>query len=191
MTPFLSYLITDPSCYGTDPDTFTNHLTIALRTHRPQLALYRDKANPVYDTFATHFVRQCREFGTRAILHGNPATALQLHADGVHLTSTQIDDTAAATAAGLYTVVSTHTHQEILRARDLGADAVTYSPIFASPGKGVPKGVQDLSRAVQVAPTLSIIALGGILTPEQIKAVRNTGAAGFASIRYFCPPFNP
>jgi len=81
-------------------------------------------------------------------------------------------------------VVSCHSEAEVSKAEELGADAVTYSPIFSTPNKGEPKGLAELQRMVDKI-SLPIIALGGITTPEQVKAVEKTGCFGFASIRYF------
>ena len=114
----------------------------------------------------------------------NRPGCLQDWADGVHLTSSQFGAIETAKAAGLYTVVSTHSVDEIAHAEALGADAVTYSPVFASPGKGTPKGLEDLNETAGKI-NLPVIALGGIVTPAQIDAVKAAGAAGFASIRYF------
>ncbi|MGD9969385.1 MAG: thiamine phosphate synthase [Sulfuricurvum sp.] len=64
------------------------------------------------------------------------------------------------------------------------SDAITYSPVFASPGKGEPKGLEDLKELVATI-NIPVFALGGIVTEEQIRAVETAGAYGFASIRYF------
>ena len=119
-------------------------------------------------------------------MHGDYTRANTLKADGVHLTSTQFDVIPDAKALGLYVIISTHTHDEALKAQELGADAITYSPIFASPNKGEPKGLEDLKEIVAKI-RVPIFALGGITTQEHINAVSTTGAYGFASIRYFIP----
>jgi len=182
--PFFAYLITDGR-YGCEtPAAFAAKLESIFEKHRPQYALYRDKDNPDYTPFAAAFVNVCHLYGIEAMLHRDTALALTLGADGVHLTSTQFDEIRRAKTAGLHTVVSTHTPVEIMHAAADGADAVTYSPIFDSPGKGEPLGVNTLKEVV-VLSDIDIIALGGIVTEEQIEGVRQSGAAGFASIRYF------
>jgi thiamine-phosphate pyrophosphorylase len=80
--------------------------------------------------------------------------------------------------------VSTHTKQEAQRAEDLGADMVTFSPVFSTPNKGEPKGVEALKRLVSLL-HIPVIALGGMVSEEQIKRCQESGAFGFASIRYF------
>jgi thiamine-phosphate pyrophosphorylase len=179
------YLITDPKFYSSDPDQFRSTLQDVLARHHPDFALYRDKNNPKYVEMAKLFLALCGQFTeTKAFLHGDIDLALELGAYGVHLTSSQFGDIEKAKALGLFVVISCHTEAEILEAQRRGADAVTYSPIFSSPGKGEPKGLEDLNEIVAKI-SLPIIALGGITTPEQVEAVEKSGAYGFASIRYF------
>ena len=61
---------------------------------------------------------------------------------------------------------------------------VTYSPIFFSPNKGEPKGLEKLKEAVDTF-DIDIIALGGIIDEKHIEQIKETNAKGFASIRYF------
>jgi len=182
--PFFAYLITDAHYGCATPGAFAARLAEIFERHPVDYALYRDKDNPEYGRFAALFVETCRAHRVKAMLHRDIALASALGAEGVHLTSTQFDAIAQAKAAGFFTVISTHTRSEVARAAAEGADAVTYSPVFASPGKGTPKGLEDLNETAGKI-DLSVIALGGIVTPDQISAVRAAGAAGFASIRYF------
>jgi thiamine-phosphate pyrophosphorylase len=61
---------------------------------------------------------------------------------------------------------------------------VTYSPIFTTPNKGEPKGIEDLKDVLEIT-EIKIFALGGIVEDEQIKSISQTDSFGFASIRYF------
>jgi thiamine-phosphate pyrophosphorylase len=184
-----TYLITDPSYYGSTPDSLESALDVIYSHNFPDFALFRDKQTSNYRTLAHTFITLSRQYQIpHVLLHGDYALAHELKADGVHLTSTQFDAIIEAKSMGLYVIISTHTHDEALKAQDLGADAITYSPIFASPGKGEPKGLEDLKEIVDKI-RVPIFALGGITTQEQIHAVQEAGAYGFASIRYFidCP----
>jgi thiamine-phosphate pyrophosphorylase len=74
---------------------------------------------------------------------------------------------------------SCHTEEDVHRA---AADFVTFSPIFESPGKGKPVGLDELRRVCKMG--VPVFALGGITrdnAPECIAA----GAAGVAGIRLF------
>lgn len=180
-----SYLITDPSYYGSTPDALESSLDVVYSHTLPDVALFRDKQTLHYCDLAQTFISISRSYKIpRVLLHGDYALAYELRADGVHLTSSQFDDITDAKKLGLYVIISTHTHDEALRAQELGADAITYSPIFHSPNKGEPKGLEDLKEIVAKI-RVPIFALGGITTEEQIKAVEECGAYGFASIRYF------
>ncbi|MCJ7764985.1 MAG: thiamine phosphate synthase [Thiovulaceae bacterium] len=180
-----SYLITDPSLYSAERSTFRTILQKTLQKHQPDFALYRDKNNPDYLQMAEAFLDVCSQFeDTKAMIHGDVELAARLHAAGVHLTSQQFGEIKKAKASGLFVVISCHSEEEILEAQKRGADAVTYSPIFSTPGKGKPKGLEDLNEIVAKM-GLPVIALGGITTKAQVDTVEKCGSYGFASIRYF------
>ena len=180
-----TYLITDQEYYGFDHLQFFDTLDDVLAKHAPDFVLYRDKSNPDYAGFAKDFIAFCTQYSNiKPMLHGDLVLAAELGAYGVHLTSLQFNEIKSAKEQGLFTVLSCHSEEEVLKAEALGVDAVTYSPIFSTPNKGEPKGLAELQRMVDKI-SLPIIALGGITTPEQVKAVESTGSYGFASIRYF------
>lgn len=122
---------------------------------------------------------------TKLLLNGRIDIACKGGADGVHLPS---DGVSVAEARDLcnremIVAVSTHSPEEVLRAKADGADLVVFGPVFATPGKGEPKGIDGLRAARQIAGEMPVIALGGI-TGENVDAVIEAGAAGFAAIRY-------
>ena len=187
MATMLRYAVTDPSWYEGSPERLTDRIADALRRHRPHMITLRDKNSNDYETLARLFLSLRSDFPeTRFLLHTHLTLARELDAGGIHLPSDAIERIPEAKAAGLFTVVSTHTLQEALECRRLGADAVTFSPVFASPGKGRPQGLEKL-KEIRDKISIKLIALGGIVTEEQIRAVERTGADGFASIRYFAP----
>ena len=178
-----TYLITDPSIYTHDLKSFTLLLEKNLKKYQPDFALYRDKAFENYDVFAEVFVYMCRKYQIKSMLHNKAPLAQKLKAYGVHYSSDKLCS-IGITSKELFQVLSTHSLDEILSAKTLGIDAVTFSPIFSSPNKGEPKGIAILEEIVQKS-ELPIIALGGIVEDKEIKAVEKTGVWGFASIRYF------
>ncbi len=179
------YLITSREFYTDTPAIFRNILHEQFKEHMPTYALYRDKSNPNYDVQAAHFVEVCTQFSTiKSFIHQKISLAEELNATGVHLTSKQFDKIQEAKELGLEVIISTHTQEEVLQAQKLGADAVTYSPIFASTGKGEPKGIDDLKELLKKC-DINVFALGGIITEEQVQEIQNSKAYGFASIRYF------
>ncbi|MGE3613974.1 MAG: thiamine phosphate synthase [Sulfurimonas sp.] len=179
------YLMTSREFYGDTSGEFCLNLCKQIEKHRPEFVLYRDKSAQNYDEIAAAFVAECKKFeNVKSFLHQDSVLAKKLGASGVHLTSSQFDRVAEAKEMGLLVIISTHTHEEVLRAQMLGADAVTYSPIFASPNKGEPKGVEDLRKLLDIC-KIKIFALGGIVTGEHVAMIEQTKAYGFASIRYF------
>jgi len=183
-----SYLITSREFYTDTPAVFRSILHEQLQTHLPTYALYRDKSNPDYDTQAEYHVQVCSQFeNVKSFLHQKPNLAKELGANGVHLSSSQFDEIEYAKSLGLEVIISTHTHEDVKKAQDLGADAVVYSPIYSSPGKGEPKGIEDLTALVKKM-DIKIFGLGGIIDEKQIKEIEQSKAFGFASIRYFYQP---
>ncbi len=179
------YLMTSREFYGDTSSVFCSNLCKQIEKHRPEFVLYRDKSAQNYDEIAAAFVAECKKFeNLKSFLHQESVLAKKLGASGVHLTSSQFDMVAEAKKMGLFVIISTHTNEEVLRAQMLGADAVTYSPIFASPNKGEPKGIEDLREVLEIC-TIKVFALGGIVTGEHVAMIEQTKAHGFASIRYF------
>ncbi|NPA51192.1 MAG: thiamine phosphate synthase [Epsilonproteobacteria bacterium] len=170
----------------TDP-SFFNPYSSSLDSLDANFILYRDKDNPNYKKDAIAFIKLPSK--AKKMIHQDIELAKELGAYGVHLTSAQFDKIRRAKELGLFVVVSTHSLEEIKRASVLGADAVTFSPIFPTPNKGKPKGVEGLKEAVKGC-EIKIIALGGIVTKAHIEKIKKSGAWGFASIRYFEKSYN-
>lgn len=179
------YLITSPDFYTEIPAVFKKVLYEKLLKHQPEFILYRDKRNPNYKEQAKLFIEVCAEFkNIQAFIHGDYQLAHTLGAVGVHLTSQQFDEIGKAKKLGLDVIVSTHTTEEVLEVEALGADYVTYSPIFDTPNKGEPKGIEKLEELLNKT-DMKVFALGGIVDEKQTKEIAKTKSYGFASIRYF------
>jgi len=178
----ISYAITDP--------TTLNLLNIKSDIKRfsdkkANMIVYRDKENEMCTYDAQKFIDEARKYDfEKVLLHTDIALAKKLEADGVHLTSKQFSQIEEAKNEGLFVVISTHSIEEAKKAEMLGADMITYSPIFETPDKGEPVGLHMLSELTS-AVDIPVIALGGIVTDEQVEACQMSGASGFASIRYF------
>ncbi len=131
-------------------------------------------------------VRECQQAvagtGTLVCVNRDAAVAADCGAGGVHLP--QGHEVAAARRRlgreGLVGV-SAHSLAEAEIAAAGGADYVTLSPIFPSPGKpgyGPPLGLKELKRVAALVP-LPVVALGGI-DATTAAACRHAGAAGIA-----------
>lgn len=127
-----------------------------------------------------------RACGVALIVNDRLDLALALAADGVHLgrRSVTLADARALLGPTTWISVACHSVDDVIRAATEGADAVTLSPIFASPGKATPVGVALLRAAREALGVRSIAlhALGGVdlaAAPSCFAA----GADGVASIR--------
>ena len=182
----IKYLITDPKYYTNDEKKFEEILINVLDKQQIDIACFRDKESSNFEELAKVFIKICKEKNIKEILlNGNYLLAYELNATGVHLTSTQFDEIKKAKDLGLYVIISCHTFEDIQKAINNQANAVTYSPIFETPNKGTPKGIEALKEAVDKYTNINIIALGGIINDKQIEQISKTKAYGFASIRYF------
>jgi len=175
------YAISDP----TTLDLSRVDRDIERFSQRATMLVYRDKKNKNYSKYAKLFIETSRRYAfDKVLLHSDYRLAHTLKADGIHLTSNQTIDIKDAKSLGLFVVISCHTIDDAKRAEFLGADMITYSPIFDTPNKGKPLGVDAISR-LRDEIDIPIIALGGIIEQKEIDAVMSRGASGFASIRYF------
>lgn len=190
-TSFLSYLITDPKYYSNNPKKFKEKLITALESSNVSMACFRDKKSNNFEELASIFVEICKDFKIKTILiNEDYLLAFKLNATGVHLTSMQFDKISDAKAKNLYVIISCHNFDDIKKAQNSQANAVTFSPIFKTPNKGKAKGIELLQEAISLY-NIDIFALGGIIKEEEIKQIEKTKAKGFASIRYFIKKTTP
>lgn len=111
------------------------------------------------------------------------AEALPL-CDGIHLRAPSRTATADSAAQPNNAVVgqSCHDADEVHAAQTGGVDYVTLSPVFlthSKPGYGPALGVARLADLIAQT-AVAVYALGGIETPDQVRACRQAGAAGVA-----------
>lgn len=177
-----SYLITDPSLYSSNPKIFSKKLLSIIQAKSPDFICIRDKVTDNYKDIALEVKKDIQH--KKILLHTDYNLAYELGFYGVHLPSNRFDDIQKAKEFGLHVIVSTHTLEEALHVKKLGADYITYSPIFSTPNKGIPKGLENL-KEINGKINMNCFALGGIIDEEQIEACERTGVYGFASIRYF------
>ncbi len=114
--------------------------------------------------------------------------ALMSNADGVHLGQEDIPLNEARKLLGDEKIIglSTHNATEALEAKELGADYISFGPIFKTRTKKdahSPRGLDGLSKVTGTLnkDKLPIVAIGGI-TKESITEVLATGASMAALI---------
>jgi thiamine-phosphate pyrophosphorylase len=131
------------------------------------------------------FVRSVMATGVRVVVNDRVDVALAAGAYGVHLPERGLSIADARALGATFVGVSRHTLDGVREAVD--ADLVQLGPIWRTPGKGEPLGplVLEGARAILDAAgsKAKLVAVGGIETPEHVKAARRAGADGVAAIR--------
>lgn len=182
-----------------DARTHVTRVARALATGDPRRIVVglRDRASPaaVRLDLGRRLLEVIRPAGARLIVHDRVDLACALGADGVQLGRASIspDDARALLGAAALIGCSCHDASELDAAARARASFATLSPLFASPGKGAPLGVERFhSLAALVAARaggtsgagseLPLVALGGIDQAALVGA-RDGGAVGVAAIR--------
>jgi len=131
-----------------------------------------------------------KDSDTKLLVNDRSDIALAAGASGVHLTSASLPASVIRESfPGLVIGVSTHSLDETVNAVEQGADFVLYGPIFATPGKGNPVGLDDLRRVCEAVSPFPVIGIGGI-DGSNYGSVIQSGARGFAAIRFLNDPAN-
>jgi thiamine-phosphate pyrophosphorylase len=115
---------------------------------------------------------------TKILLNSRADIAIATGADGVHLPA----QAPVETLRGLIIARSCHSLEELRAAH---ADFFTFGPVFETPAKNTPVGLDQLRQACQIGKP--VYALGGI-TWENAAACLQAGAEGIAGIRLFQEP---
>jgi thiamine-phosphate pyrophosphorylase len=138
------------------------------------------------DRAVFELLRQLRRAlpASHLLVNGRADLALAAGADGVHLPADGVPTAALRRRFGDALLIgrSTHSVDEVAREAQSGADYVTFGPVFASPGKGAPVGLDALAAAAELG--VPVLALGGVGLAE-LPRVAAAGAAGAAGIRLF------
>ena len=115
--------------------------------------------------------------------------ALALGTPFVHLgrLSVGVGEARSLLGPGAWVSRSCHDLGELTAASREGADAVLVSPVFASPGKGSPLGLDTLAAMVAAFPRLPLLALGGVDATSATSCLR-AGARGVAVVRAALDP---
>lgn len=115
---------------------------------------------------------------TKVLVNSRSDVAVAAGADGVHLPAAA----PRQVLPGLMVARSCHTVAEV---EQTDADLVTFGPVFRTPNKGEPVGLELLREACRLGKT--VFALGGVDWDNAEECMR-AGADGVAGIRLFQNP---
>ena len=187
---FLVYLITDGKAnannFAAKKSQILELITIAAENDISLIQI-REKKLPARLIFelVSEAVKITHKSRTKILVNDRADIAFAAKAAGVHLTSHSL---SAAIIRHTFPKdfvigVSAHTIEKAETAKQNGADFVTFSPIFDTPDKGEPRGVEKLREVCEKLKPFPVIALGGI-DETNYKSVLENGARGFAAIRF-------
>lgn len=190
------YLITEGEARNTNSaETVDNILEIVRIAVDEQVSIIqiREKQLSARSLFelAKSAADITRGSATRLLINERADIALAAQADGVHLPANSISaEIIRANFPPEFIIgVSAHSHEAVVKAAKAGADFVVFGPVFTTPGKGKPRGLDELHRVCGLLPSFPVIAIGGI-DGTRTQSVLDAGAAGFAAIRYLNNPEN-
>lgn len=127
----------------------------------------------------------CRGAGRPLVVNDRPDVARLCGADLVHLGQEDLGvDEARSVWPGARVGVSTHSPQELEAALAHSPEYVGYGPVYGTTTKERPdpvQGIDGLARAVGLAGTVPVVAIGGI-DSSRAAAVAATGAWAAAAI---------
>jgi hydroxymethylpyrimidine kinase/phosphomethylpyrimidine kinase/thiamine-phosphate diphosphorylase len=131
--------------------------------------------------------------GVTLVVNDHWRIALQAGARALHLGQEDLlalspADLAALQAArdqGVQLGISSHSLWELCRAATLGPDLIACGPVWPTTTKDmpwVPQGLDNLAWWAHMAPA-PVVGIGGVLVPDQLRAVAAAGAAGGCVVR--------
>lgn len=158
-----------------------------------QLRVKLPRDDPAMEPQIVAALQATRAHGATLVVNDHWRTALALGAPAIHLgqedwlelTADERAQIAAAQARGLQLGLSSHSLWELCRARGAGADLIACGPVWPTLTKAMPwhpQGLDNLAWWVRMAGR-PVIAIGGILTQDQLTQAATTGAATACVVR--------
>jgi 8-oxo-dGTP diphosphatase len=180
-----------PSCYHItpepDPDMqkYLAQLELVLENHA-ELIQFRSKrlSQGDFERYAVETIRLCRDNDAKVILNSDVATALELDADGVHLTSAKLWQCERRPIAKNYLfAVSCHNQAELDKAQSIAADFAVLGPVLATATHPNTELLGwDVVCGMLMQVRIPVFALGG-LDHSHLIVAQESGAQGIAAIR--------
>jgi len=139
----------------------------------------KDMSEAEYRTLAKQVMSICAEHGVKCILHSFVDTALELHAEAIHLPLHILRSITGEQKARFHLIgTSCHSVEEALEALELGCSYITAGHVFETDcKKGLPGRGLTFLRNVCTAVSIPVYGIGGI-DAKNIPDVRKAGASG-------------
>jgi len=170
--------------FFTDPARTPDPEAIARTLPRGSAIVFRAFGAADAQTRGRRLRKIADERGLKLLVGADPALALTLRADGVHLPERLAQRARRLKAAHPAWIVTAAAHSPMAARRGLavGADAVVVSAVFASasPSAGPAIGPLRLALLVRAAGG-PVYALGGI-NNKTARLLRSTGLVGLAAV---------
>lgn len=162
-----------------------NLIKIAVET-KIDLIQIREKKLSARNVFelASEAAKLAKNSGTKILVNDRADIALTAKADGVHLTANSLSaSTIRRNFPKDFTIgASTHSIEKTEEAKRQGADFAVFGPVFQTPGKSAPKGLDALRKTCEKLKPFPVIAIGGIDETNYRDVLQIAG--GFAAIRF-------
>jgi thiamine-phosphate pyrophosphorylase len=132
-------------------------------------------------------VREALATGARVLVNDRVDVALAAGAHGVHLPERglALADARALLPPSALVGASRHDLAGVVAAAAAGADLIQLGPIWPSPGKGAPLGLDALRAARDaIAGCAQLVAVGGIDSETRAREALAAGADAVAAIRW-------
>ena len=168
-----------------DSTRLTDVMAVARTIPREWGLVVRHYDTPERALLVREVVRQCRARGVVVLVAGDARFAKSVGADGVHIPEGLIgmpgSERSALRGCPLITA-SAHGARGLHKARQIGAEAVLLSPVYAtaSHASARPLGRMRFAAMTRLSGA-KVFALGGV-TLRDAHTLRRLGASGIAGI---------
>jgi 8-oxo-dGTP diphosphatase len=144
----------------------------------------KSMAPDALQAFARNVVMEAHAYGAKVLINGDAALALDVGADGVHLTAAKLGACSVRPDFPLV-AASTHRRSEIEHAGELGLDFVVLGAVkkTLTHPEQVPIGWSRFGEIAYATP-IPVFAIGGLALPDMKDAIEY-GAHGIAAQRAF------
>ena len=147
----------------------------------------RDKTLSTKELYETAYElrRLTARYGAKLIINDRVDIALSVEADGVHIGATSLPIYKVRRLLGERKLIgfSAHNQVQAITAQEMGADFITFGPVYYTPSKapyGDPVGLERLSLITGML-EIPVFALGGI-NQQNLAEVTGCGVRGIALI---------